>query len=106
MEFLSRYQKMTYKIPESNKVINFNEGKAIVNDSQSVSYLKQHEDYGVTLTTADIPKAPNTMVTVGVDFCPVDGCNFVAKTLPGMLAHIRAKHPDVYEQMKESECDE
>lgn len=106
-EFLSKYKSMNYKIPESNKNVKFEDGKAIVNDSQAESYLRQHPDFGCNLTTLETPKAPNTTVSVGVDFCKVEGCGFVAKNEAGMMAHMRAKHPDDYKiLMEEREVEE
>ena len=105
MEFVSKYAGMQYKIPESNKTIKFNAGRASVpeSDSQSISYLKGHGDFGNTLTVVESAKPS---MTVSVDFCPVDGCDFVARNEQGLMNHIKAKHPEYWQELNRSEGEE
>lgn len=86
-EFISTYQGINYKVPESNKHAKFDRGRLSTNDEQVVSYLRQHQDYGSTLT--ELKGAGGKSVTVGVHFCSVEGCDRVFKTEAALRGHMR-----------------
>lgn len=86
-EFISTYQGINYKVPESSKHAKFERGRLSTNDEQTISYLRQHQDYGSTLT--ELGGAGSKSVTVGVHFCPVEGCGRVFKTEAALRAHMR-----------------
>ncbi len=85
-EFISKYQGINYKIPETSKNAKFNQGRLSTNDEQTVSYLRQHQDYGSTLT--EVGKSKPSM-TVGVCFCPVEGCGRVFQSEAALRGHMK-----------------
>lgn len=94
-EFISTYQGIRYKIPESDKTVKFERGKLSTNDEQVVSYLRQHPDYGSTLTEIENPDRKS--ITVDLHFCPVEGCDKVFKTQQALAAHMRTHKLDIGE---------
>jgi len=90
-EFISTYQGINYKVPESDKVARFQRGRLSTTDGQVISYLRNHPDYGSTLTEVENPTR-STGVTVDVYFCPE--CDKVFKTQQALAAHMRSHKGD------------
>lgn len=90
-QFISTYQGIGYKVPESDKVAKFERGRLSTNDEQVVSYLREHQDYGSTLTEVE---SSSGAMAVDVHFCPVEGCDFVSKTAQGLAAHMKVHKKD------------
>jgi len=93
-EFISTYQGINYKIPESDKYAKFNQGRFSTSDEQVISYLRQHPDYGSVLTEVENPTR-TTGMTVDMYFCPVEGCDRVFKTAQALAAHMRTHKNEV-----------
>lgn len=94
-EFISAYQGINYKVPESNKHAKFNQGRLSTNDEQTISYLRQHQDYGSTLT--EIGGAGSKSVAVDVHFCPAEGCDRVFKSEAALRGHMKVHKNEVVE---------
>lgn len=90
-QFISTYQGIRYKIPESDKVAKFERGRLSTKDEQVISYLREHQDYGCTLTEVE---SPSGAMTVDVHFCPVEGCDKVFKSQQALAAHMRTHKQD------------
>lgn len=82
--FISKYQGINYKVPESDKTAKFERGRFSTNDDQVVSYLRDHQDYGTTLTEVG---SSGPSMTVDVIFCPE--CDRVFKTPQALATHMR-----------------
>jgi hypothetical protein len=85
--FLSTHAGMNYKIPDSDKNAKFTQGRFQTGDEQVISYLRDHNDYGVTLTEMEQPKAT---MQVDLHFCKQ--CDAVFKTQAVLDAHVEAEH--------------
>lgn len=99
-EFISTYQGINYKVPESNKHAKFTRGRLSTNDEQTISYLREHQDYGSTLT--ELGGAGGKSMTVDVHFCQAPGCDRVFKTKAALLAHMRSHKNEVREDNKDN----
>jgi hypothetical protein len=85
-EFVSTYREVNYKIPETaDKHAKFSDGRLQTNDEQVVSYLRQHRDFGNTLTEIEHPDRKS--MTVGVCICEV--CGKVFDTKAQLTGHMR-----------------
>jgi hypothetical protein len=84
-EFISTYAGIRYKIPESDKIARFNNGRFSTNDEQTISYLREHPDYGVTLTEVENPTRRG--IVSGVDICKV--CGKVFHNRGEFMAHMK-----------------
>lgn len=84
-QFVSTYQGITYKVPDSDKYARFNHGRLVTDDEQVASYLREHPDYGVTLTEAGSPGKRS--ITVDICICPECGRTF--KTREALSAHMK-----------------
>jgi len=99
IEFISTYKGITYKVPESDKYARFRDGKLVTSDEQVISYLREHPDYGVTLTeTGDINRRS---FTVGVAICPE--CKRVFKSNEALATHLEKFHKIKQEEISEGE---
>jgi len=99
VEFISTYEGINYKIPESKKYARFTNGKFATNDSQVISYLHGHPDYGQTLT--DTGKTSKKSITVDVAICPI--CGKVCGSKLGLNGHMRVHKELLPESRDESE---
>lgn len=100
-EFISTHPGITYKIPETeNKYARFSSGRFRTKDEQIISYLRQHPDYGVTLTEIE---GLRQAVTVGVAICP--RCGRVFKTKEALNAHLRTHKGDENDVLSPPEDD-
>ncbi|MEW6045007.1 MAG: hypothetical protein AB1609_00760 [Bacillota bacterium] len=91
VEFRSAYKGIAYKVPGTDKVARFQNGKLVTEDKQVIACLRKHDDYGTTLT--EVGKAKGAL-TPGVVFCPVEDCKKVFKTEQELADHLAAEHPD------------
>lgn len=87
-EFISTYQGITYKVPESDRYARFKQGRLVTQDEQVASYLREHPDYGTTLTETDLPGRKS--IVVGVDICPE--CNRTFKSRETLTEHLEKFH--------------
>jgi len=87
-EFISTYQGITYKVPESDKYARFKQGRLMTKDEQVISYLREHPDYGVTLTEVENP----TRRGITVDICICPECKRTFKTEEALAAHLEKFH--------------
>lgn len=99
VEFVSKYREMNYKIPESEKHARFTDGRLFTNDSQVISYLREHPDYGQTLT--DVGKTSRKIIAAGVDICPV--CGKICRNKFGLKGHLRTHKKEDAETMQSIE---
>ena len=65
-EFISSYKGINYKVPESGKYAKFSDGRLVTEDGQTVSYLREHPDFGVSLNEI---KRQGMTIQAGVDIC-------------------------------------
>jgi len=100
VEFISTYKEINYKVPESNKFAKFHQGRFATKDDQVVSYLREHPDYGVTLTEVD---RPGKSIAVEVSICDI--CGKVFKTRQQLSAHKLSCKPKP-EENKENKKEE
>lgn len=84
-QFLSDYKGITYKIPGTNKLARFQDGRLTTNDEQVKSYLRDHPDFGKSLH--DITRTGPAIV-VGVNICP--DCK---RIIPDKRAGCECKQP-------------
>jgi hypothetical protein len=87
-EFISTYQGITYKVPESDKYARFHNGRLVTKDEQIISYLREHPDYGVTLTEIENP----TRRGITVDICICPECKRTFKTKEALAVHLEKFH--------------
>ena len=83
-EFISAHQGIRYKVPESDKAPKFERGRLATSDEEVISYLREHPDYGTTLTETD---AGRSSMVVGIHFCPQ--CDKVFKSKQALAVHMR-----------------
>ncbi len=92
-EFISTYQGITYKVPESDKYARFKQGRLVTGDEEVISYLREHEDYGITLTEVEHPGRKG--IVAGVDICPKCGRTF--KSRETLAEHMEKFHKEAKE---------
>lgn len=73
--FISTYSGIKYKVPKTGKVAQFEGGRLTTDDKDTIEYLKNHSDFGSSLTTAGIPRPPAKMA-VSMNLCPECGKGF------------------------------
>ena len=87
-QFVSTYKGINYKVSDANKHAKFNDGKLVTSDPQVADYLRQHPDFGVTLTEVANP-AGKSVVVPELHFCKHPGCDFVGKTENALRGHMK-----------------
>lgn len=86
-EFISVHGGITYKIPDSDKkYARFSGGRFSTQDEEVADYLRQHPDYGVTLTEIENPTR-TVAISPGVYICK--NCGAAFKTSQQYAAHCR-----------------
>lgn len=88
-EFLSAYQGMNYKVPESGKHAKFEAGRYVTKDEQIISYLREHSDYGNALTEIEHPGKRGIVVDVLI--CP--HCERVFRSQGALAVHMQTHNP-------------
>lgn len=90
-EFISTYAGINYKIPESPKKAKFEAGRLVTTDEQVISYLREHSDYGNSLT--EIEHQGRRGIIVDASICP--RCERIFRSQQALAAHMRTHKEDV-----------